>query len=125
MREPARARAGSALYRNVILGEVGRIARGAYRDAHLSTPTVVLYGADDEAGLPLELLGGYEDHADDLRQELVAGAGHFVADERPDAVVDHARALFDALLGWRPPRDTAARPASSRAIGTRNGEHDT
>ena len=94
LRDPARARAGSALYRNVILGEVGRVSRGAYRDVHLSTPTVVLYGADDEAGLPLELLGGYEDRADDLRQELVTGAGHFVADERPDAVVDHARALF-------------------------------
>lgn len=94
LRDPARARAGSALYRNVILGEVGRISRGAYRDAHLSTPTVVLYGADDQAGLPLELLGGYEDHADDLRQELVAGAAHFVADERPDAIVEHARALF-------------------------------
>ncbi|GEL97081.1 alpha/beta fold hydrolase [Cellulomonas terrae] len=94
LRDPARARAGSALYRNVILGEVARISRGAYRDAHLTTPTVVLYGADDPAGLPLELLGGHEDRADDLRQELVPGAGHFVADERPDAVVDHARALF-------------------------------
>lgn len=94
LRDPARARAGSALYRHVILGEVGRISRGAYRDAHLVTPTVVLYGADDPAGLPLELLGGYEHRAHDLRQELVAGAGHFVADERPDAIVDHARALF-------------------------------
>ncbi|WP_421741320.1 alpha/beta fold hydrolase [Cellulomonas sp.] len=125
LRDPARARAGSALYRNVILAEVRRIARGAYRDARLTTPTVVLYGADDPAGLPMELLGGYEDHADDLTQELVAGAGHFIADERPDALVEHARALFRRTPQAAPPRATAARPASSRAIGTRNGEQDT
>ena len=93
MREPARARAASSLYRGLILPEIGRIAMGRYRSQRLTTPTVILCGADDPVMRP-ELLGGYEDHADDLTIEVVPDASHFIPDEQPDAVAEHALALL-------------------------------
>jgi pimeloyl-ACP methyl ester carboxylesterase len=93
MRVPARARAASSLYRGLILPELVRIARGLYRTRRLTTPTVILCGADDPVMRP-ELLGGYEDHADDLTIEVVPDASHFIADEQPDAVVTHALELI-------------------------------
>ena len=93
MREPARARAASRLYRGLILTELVRIAGGRYRDRRLTTPTVILAGSDDPV-MRVELLGGYEDHADDLTIKSVADASHFIADEQPDAVVAHALELI-------------------------------
>jgi pimeloyl-ACP methyl ester carboxylesterase len=93
LRDPAHARAGSALYRGFILPEMGRIVRGSYRDSRLTTPTRMLYGLDDPGIIP-ELMGGYENNADDLVQEFHHGAAHFFADDRPDVVVRAARELF-------------------------------
>lgn len=93
LRNPSRAHAGSALYRRFVLPEVFRIMRGAYRTGRLETPTRLLVGAQDPVTRP-ELLGGYEDHADDLTVNVVDGASHFIADENPDAVVAHALELF-------------------------------
>ena len=93
MREPARARAAGRLYRGLILRELARIAGGRYRDQRLTTPTVILCGADDPVMRP-EFLGGYEDHADDLTIEVVPNASHFIPDEQPDAVAAHALELI-------------------------------
>jgi pimeloyl-ACP methyl ester carboxylesterase len=93
MREPERAQAASRLYRGLILPEIGRIAAGRYRSLRLSTPTVVLCGADDPV-MRADLLGGYEDHADDLTIEVVPDASHFIPDEQPAAVVAHALQLI-------------------------------
>ena len=93
LRNPARARAAGALYRGLIMREAGRILRGAYHGTRLSTPTRLLIGADDPVVRP-EFLGGHESHADDLAVGVVDGASHFIADERPDAVLDHALKLF-------------------------------
>ena len=93
LRQPERARAGSALYRRVILPEMRRIATGAYRGSRLSVPTRVLYGPADPALVP-EMYGGSEPYADDLTVEPIEGAGHFMADERPDAVADRILAFF-------------------------------
>ena len=93
MLEPARARAASSLYRGLILPEIARIARGRYRDQRLTAPTVILCGADDPVMRP-ELLGGYENNADDLTIEVVPDASHFIPDEQPDAVAAHALELI-------------------------------
>jgi pimeloyl-ACP methyl ester carboxylesterase len=93
MRDPARARAASSLYRGLILPELGRIAVGRYRGEKLTAPTVILCGSEDPV-MRVEFLGGYEDHADDLRIEVVEGASHFIADEQPEGVVRHALELF-------------------------------
>ena len=94
MREPARARAASSLYRGLILPEIGRIAMGRYRSRRLTPPTVILCGADDPV-MRVELLGGYEDHADDLTIEVVPNASHFIPDEQPAAVAARALELID------------------------------
>ena len=56
------------------------ILAGAYRRTQLSTPTGVIYGAEDPGIRPV-FLGGYEDCADDLELEFIDGAAHFVADD--------------------------------------------
>jgi pimeloyl-ACP methyl ester carboxylesterase len=92
-REPARARAGSALYRHFIQPEAGRILSGSYRKTRLVTPTHVVVGADDPNVRP-EFIRGYEAYVDDLTLEYVEGASHFIVDDRPDVVLDRALALF-------------------------------
>lgn len=93
MRHPARAQAASRFYRRLIIPELVRIARGTYRDQKLTTPTVILCGADDPVMRP-ELLGGYEDHADDLTIKVIPDASHFIPDEQPAAVASHALELI-------------------------------
>ena len=93
LRDPARAHAGSAVYRTFIMPELMRIMRGAYRSTRLRTPTRVLAGAEDPALRP-EFIGGYKPYVDDLEVEFVKGASHFIADERPDVVVDRALGFF-------------------------------
>jgi pimeloyl-ACP methyl ester carboxylesterase len=91
--EPAHARAAVLVYRNFALREAPRMLRGAYAGQRLTVPTQLILGTDD---VPLHpaLLGGCERHADEMEVELVPGAGHFLADERPDLVAERARALF-------------------------------
>jgi len=92
LRNPARAAAGSELYRSFILAEAKRSSAGAYRGTRLSIPTLslygtVLYGNNDASGRQPEIIGGYEDHADELTMEHVPGTGYYLAEERPDVVV--------------------------------------
>ena len=90
--------AGSALYRNLILPEMGRfLASGAYRKQRLTVPTVSLLGGAD-AGVRPGMLDVHGGQADDLVGHLVDGAGHFLADDRPDAVAAHALELFGRVL---------------------------
>lgn len=91
--DPDRARAVSAIYRHFIHPEAVRILRGAYRDTRLTTPTRVLMGADDP-NMQAGFIHGYAEYCDDLEVEYLPGANHFVAEDRPDAVVAAARKLF-------------------------------
>lgn len=91
-REPARARATTALYR-FAQRELLAAARGRYRGSRLTVPTRLIFGTADRA-LDYRLLDGIEHSADDLEVELVEGAGHLIADERPELVVDRARSFF-------------------------------
>lgn len=92
-RDPARARAGSALYRGFIVPIFARVLAGGYRTMRLRTPTLLLFGSEDP-NIRAELLGGYEDHADDLVLECVDGASHFIVDEKPDVVVQRSLDFF-------------------------------
>ncbi len=92
-RDPARARAASALYRDFIVPLFPQVLAGKYRRP-LHTRTLVLYGSEDPNMQP-EILGGYEDLADDLVLERVDGASHFIAEERPDVVIDRVTRFFD------------------------------
>ena len=92
-RDPARAHAGSALYRHFIVPLVPRVMTGRYRGTRLSTPTLILYGREDP-NMNEAILQGYQDHADDLTIEEVSGASHFIADEKPAVVVERALEFF-------------------------------
>ena len=94
---PGHPEAGSALYRNLILPEMGRLASGAYRKRRLTVPTVSLMGGA-EAGVRPGMLDVHGNQADDLVGHLVDGAAHFLADDRPDAVVTHALELFGRVF---------------------------
>lgn len=97
LHEPGHPEAGSALYRNLILREMSRFFSGTYRKRRLTVPAVALVGAA-EAGVGPGMLDVRGDPADDLAGHLVADAGHFLADDRPDAVVAHALELFGRTL---------------------------
>ncbi|GAB3926490.1 alpha/beta hydrolase [Kribbella albertanoniae] len=81
--DPARAVAGSALYRQFIQREGMRLMRGEYPAAQLTTPTRVLIGAEDRVVRA------------DANSHEIPGASHFIVDDRPDAVVEHAREFFN------------------------------
>ncbi|MER5733822.1 alpha/beta hydrolase [Streptomyces sp. NPDC002138] len=91
--EPARARAGEALHRSYALRDVAGLALGRFKKLRLTTPTLILAGEKDFV-LPPGVLPGGERYADDLRVEVVEGAGHYVHEERPDRVVEAAKRLF-------------------------------
>lgn len=97
LREPDRARAASALCRHLVRPETLRIMRGDYRRTRLHTPTLLVWGTADSA-FPPELvevlLRDHERYANHLEAVFVERAAHFIADERPDAVVDHALRFF-------------------------------
>jgi pimeloyl-ACP methyl ester carboxylesterase len=58
----------------------------------LTMPVLIIWGMEDAALLPCQL-EGLEDHIDDVTVNRVAGAGHFVTWEAPDAV-------SSAIRGW-------------------------
>ncbi len=76
---------------------MGRFFSAAYRKRRLTVPTVALLGGAD-AGVRPGMLDVYGNQADDLVGHIVPGAGHFLADDRPDAVVTHALELFGRVL---------------------------
>ena len=93
LREPARARATSALYRTFLTRELPGLLRGRYRDRRLTVPTLLLSGAGDPVVTP-DRLRGYEEHADDMDLEIVPGAGHFLPEERPELVLERMRSFL-------------------------------
>lgn len=95
LKAPTRARASMLLYRTFLARELLPVLAGRYREARLETPTLLLHGRSDPVIRPL-LLQGAERNADDLRVELIPGAGHFLPEERPDKVVEHMLEFFQA-----------------------------
>ena len=93
-REPERARASAKLYRSFIFAELIRVGLfRRYRHQRITTPTRLLFGAND-AALSLSWLRGYENHFDDFLIELVPRGGHFIVDERPELVNERAMKFF-------------------------------
>jgi pimeloyl-ACP methyl ester carboxylesterase len=94
LREPARARASAQYYRTFLLRELVPTLAGRYRGQRLHTPTLLLFGADDGVIRPHQVRG-FEEHADDMRLELIPGVGHFTPEEAPDLVADRAIEHFE------------------------------
>ena len=94
LREPARARAASRLYRGLILPGFMKAVNGAYRGRVLTTPTLILFGAEDGL-IPKDALIVSPEDAPHTSVEFVAGGGHYVVDENP---AELARRIADFLL---------------------------
>jgi pimeloyl-ACP methyl ester carboxylesterase len=83
---PAHARAASALYRTFLTREAAQLLGGAYADRRVEQPVLLATGRHDPVITPERQEGG-EDHAPNMRKAVIEGAGHFVADEKPQEVV--------------------------------------
>jgi pimeloyl-ACP methyl ester carboxylesterase len=92
-REPGAARAGEALHRLFTVRDIPALVLNRNSKRRLTVPTVLL-GGDRDPIFPAAVLGGAGEHADDLRTEILAGAGHWLPEERPDEVAKAARQLF-------------------------------
>lgn len=90
LREPARARAASALYRRLILPGFSSVMRGTYRGRVLRVPTLVLFGAEDHL-IPQDALTVSPDDAPDLQIGFVPGGAHFLVDDNPTEVTRRIR----------------------------------
>jgi pimeloyl-ACP methyl ester carboxylesterase len=80
-------------YRTFVTRELAELVGGRYRDKRLQAQTLWLHGTRDPVIRPF-MLQGTEPYADDLTVELVDGAGHFIADQRPELVLERALAFF-------------------------------
>jgi pimeloyl-ACP methyl ester carboxylesterase len=93
--ERERAWASVQTYRTFVVRELAAMARGRYRDKRLKAPVLWLHGTGDPVIRPF-MLQGTEPHADaEVEIEMVDGVGHFIADERPDLVLERALSFFD------------------------------
>ena len=91
--DPAHALAASKVYRSFQLRDMPGLAAGKYNRLRCRIPVLTLFGTNDFAQTA-KLLDGYEEHADDMRVELVDETGHFIVDERPELVTERALEFF-------------------------------
>jgi pimeloyl-ACP methyl ester carboxylesterase len=92
--QPDNARAGHRMYRQFVLQEFGPGLAGGFGGKRLGVPSRLLIGRHDPLGA--ELGQGFERHGDDASWEIVEGSGHFLPEERPEALLSHARELLTA-----------------------------
>lgn len=92
-----RGRATEQLYRSFLLRELPQLARGRYPAAALEVPSKLLFGARDVV-LTTRAARDAAAQTDRLELELVADAGHFVVDEKPELVADRLLSLLPSQL---------------------------
>jgi pimeloyl-ACP methyl ester carboxylesterase len=83
LREPARARASTLLYRSYLRVAYDVFLRRRYDGHRLTVPTRLVWGADDFY-IPRSYAAGFEPYANAMDVEFVPGCGHFLPEERPD-----------------------------------------
>jgi pimeloyl-ACP methyl ester carboxylesterase len=88
-----RALASSHVYRSFLTRELPRLKKGYHRSQRSSVPTRILAGEADPV-IRADILAGFEPYADEMSVEEVAGCGHFIAEEKPEIVIERARELF-------------------------------
>lgn len=93
LREPARARASSQLYRAYLRTAAASLRGSAYEDRRLTVPTRLLIGTADTA-IPLAWCTGLERHGDDATTEPVEGGSHWLPESHPELIAERARELF-------------------------------
>jgi pimeloyl-ACP methyl ester carboxylesterase len=90
--EGERGRATERLYRS-FLRELPAVARGRYSASDLTAPSRLVFGTDDLV-LTARAAADTAAQAESLELELVADAGHFIVDEKPELVADRLLRLL-------------------------------
>jgi pimeloyl-ACP methyl ester carboxylesterase len=93
--EGERGRATERLYRSFFLRELPVLLRGRYSASDLRVPSRLVFGVGDVV-LTTRTAEDLAAQTDRLELELVADAGHFIVDEKPELVADR---LLRLLLG--------------------------
>jgi pimeloyl-ACP methyl ester carboxylesterase len=96
------ARAASRLYRTFVTREALPSVIGAFAGRRLGVPARLVVGREDP--LDAGFAEGFERHGDDAQAEILEGCGHFVPEERPARVAEHARALIALVAPTTPAR---------------------
>ncbi|MFA9273220.1 MAG: alpha/beta fold hydrolase, partial [Baekduiaceae bacterium] len=91
-RDPVCARTGQQTYRTFLLHELPALGRTP-ESRRSTVRTVALFG-DQDTAISEKLAAEETANADDYTLKLVPGAGHFIADERPELVRAEVEALF-------------------------------
>jgi pimeloyl-ACP methyl ester carboxylesterase len=91
--EGERGRATEQLYRTFLLHELPKLMRGRYSAAALEVDGQLVFGARDVV-LTTRAVKDAAAQTDRLELELVADAGHFVVDEKPELVTDRLLAML-------------------------------
>ncbi|MGC5077477.1 alpha/beta fold hydrolase [Agrococcus sp. DT81.2] len=90
LRTPELSLAAARLCRRVVLPELARIIRGVYRRQRFAMPCLFVFGTEDIAFPPHITRKVFDDTSAigaRVQLALVAGAGHFVVEEQPDAAI--------------------------------------
>jgi pimeloyl-ACP methyl ester carboxylesterase len=90
-RERARAEASSLIYRHSVLRLQSQMRR--YRRMRMEHRTLLLFPAEDAVQKSIRL-DGYEPNAPRMEIEIVPETGHFIVEERPELLLERARAFF-------------------------------
>ena len=98
LRDPELSRAAALLCRRMVLPELARITRGAYRQQRFQTPTLFCFGTRD-VGFPprvtRKVFADTQPYGQDVHLALIDGVGHYIMDEDPQA---STRVIMDFLL---------------------------
>lgn len=98
-REPARARAGQQIHRQIVLHDIARRVIGRYRRQRLAMPSILLAGRRDFALAPHSVTG-IESRARGIAVRVLDG-GHWLPEQNPAAVIDAIRDLSGRTLTGR------------------------
>ncbi|WP_293786160.1 alpha/beta fold hydrolase [uncultured Aeromicrobium sp.] len=94
-REPARARAGVAMYRRFLTHEMPAVLRGGYaRPVPPDVPVLLLAGRGDGVLTPSLVRRGA---AANVEVRVIENAGHWVPEQQPEVVVEHIERFVSSL----------------------------
>ncbi len=91
-REPARAGAGQAMYRQFLAVEIGQSLRRRYAEKVRETPLLFLPGSADAVLTPR--LVSQAAGAENVTVKVIRGSGHWMPEEQPDALMAQVRTFL-------------------------------